>query len=697
MSDTITTGAPAQDTAFREDGSIERLTIDTIRTLAMDAVQKANSGHPGTPMALAPVGYTLWSQFLRYDPAHPDWPNRDRFVLSVGHASMLLYSLIHLAGIEEIDADGNKTGKEAVSLADIEGFRQLSSKTPGHPEYRHTTGVETTPGPLGAGAGNSVGMAIAERWLAARYNKPGFTLFDHDVYALCGDGDMMEGVASEAASIAGHLKLSNLCWIYDSNHISIEGSTDLAFDEDVGKRFQAYGWNVIHVDDANDTATFAKAIETFKATNDKPTFIVVHSVIGWGSPKAGSEKAHGEPLGVDNVKATKRAYGWPEDKDFYVPDGVREHLNGALKDRGGKLRDEWIATFDRYREEHGDLAAELDLMLKDQLPADWDAAVPVFPADEKGLASRDSGGKVLNALVGKLPWLIGGSADLAPSTKTDIKGKDSFEASNYGGQNFHFGVREHGMGAVVNGMSLSHLRAYGSTFLVFADYMRPPIRLSAIMELASIWVFTHESIGVGEDGPTHQPIEHLASLRAIPGLDTIRPGDANEVAYAWRAALEDASRPTALIFSRQALPTLDREKYAPADGVLKGGYVLADSDGTPDVILIATGSELALVVQAHETLKAEGINSRVVSLPSWYRYELQSDEYKESVLPKAVKARLAVEQAGPIGWDRYVGYEGRQITMSTFGASAPISKLQDKYGFTVDNVVKVAKEMLETK
>ena len=697
MSDTITTGAPAQDTAFREDGSIERLTIDTIRTLAMDAVQKANSGHPGTPMALAPVGYTLWSQFLRYDPAHPDWPNRDRFVLSVGHASMLLYSLIHLAGIEEIDADGNKTGKEAVSLADIEGFRQLSSKTPGHPEYRHTTGVETTTGPLGAGAGNSVGMAIAERWLAARYNKPGFTLFDHDVYALCGDGDMMEGVASEAASIAGHLKLSNLCWIYDSNHISIEGSTDLAFDEDVGKRFQAYGWNVIHVDDANDTATFAKAIETFKATNDKPTFIVVHSVIGWGSPKAGSEKAHGEPLGVDNVKATKRAYGWPEDKDFYVPDGVREHLNGALKDRGGKLRDEWIATFDRYREEHGDLAAELDLMLKDQLPADWDAAVPVFPADEKGLASRDSGGKVLNALVGKLPWLIGGSADLAPSTKTDIKGKDSFEASNYGGQNFHFGVREHGMGAVVNGMSLSHLRAYGSTFLVFADYMRPPIRLSAIMELASIWVFTHDSIGVGEDGPTHQPIEHLASLRAIPGLDTIRPGDANEVAYAWRAALEDASRPTALIFSRQALPTLDREKYAPADGVLKGGYVLADSDGTPDVILIATGSELALVVQAHETLKAEGINSRVVSLPSWYRYELQSDEYKESVLPKAVKARLAVEQAGPIGWDRYVGYEGRQITMSTFGASAPISKLQDKYGFTVDNVVKVAKEMLETK
>lgn len=681
--------------AIHEDGSLERLTIDTIRTLSMDAVQKANSGHPGTPMALAPVGYTLWSQFLRYDPSRPDWPNRDRFVLSVGHASMLLYSLIHLAGIEEIDADGNKTGKPAVSLEDIEGFRQLSSKTPGHPEYRHTTGVETTTGPLGAGCSNSVGMAIAERWLAARYNRPEFTLFDHDVYALCGDGDMMEGVAAEAASLAGHLKLSNLCWIYDSNHISIEGGTDLAFDEDVGLRFQAYGWNVIHLDDANDTQAFAKAIETFKATSDRPTFIVVHSVIGWGSPKAGSEKAHGEPLGEDNVRATKKAYGWPEDKNFYVPEGVAEHFHGALADRGTALREAWEQTFAKYREAEPALAAELDLMLKDKLPDGWDADIPEFPADEKGLASRDSGGKVLNALSAKVPWLIGGSADLAPSTKTDIKGKASFEADNYGGQNFHFGVREHGMGGVVNGMTLSHLRSYGSTFLVFADYMRPPIRLSAIMELASIWVFTHDSIGVGEDGPTHQPIEHLATLRAIPGLDTIRPGDANEVAYAWRAALEDASRPTALIFSRQALPTLDRSKYAPAEGVLKGGYVLADCDGTPDVILIATGSELALVVKAHEQLKADGVKSRVVSLPSWYRYELQSDEYKESVLPKAVTARLAVEQAGEIGWHRFVGLDGRTITMSTFGASAPISKLQDKYGFTVDNVVKVTRKMLE--
>ena len=684
------------NTAIHEDGSLERLTIDTIRTLSMDAVQKANSGHPGTPMALAPVGYTLWSQFLRYDPSRPDWPNRDRFVLSVGHASMLLYSLIHLAGIEEIDAEGNKTGRAALTLDDLKGFRQLASRTPGHPEYRHTTGVETTTGPLGAGCSNSVVIAIAERWLVARFNRPDFSLFDHDVYSLCGDGDMMEGVAAEAASLAGHLKLSNLCWIYDSNHISIEGGTDLAFDEDVGLRFQAYGWNVIHLDDANDTRAFAAAIETFKATSDRPTFIVVHSVIGWGSPKAGSEKAHGEPLGEDNVRATKKAYGWPEDKDFYVPEGVAEHFQSAIADRSEPLRHEWEAMLAKYGEAYPDLGAELDLMLKDTLPEGWDADIPVFPADEKGLASRDSGGKVLNALAAKVPWLIGGSADLAPSTKTDIKGKPSFEASNYGGQNFHFGVREHGMGGVVNGMTLSHLRSYGSTFLVFADYMRAPIRLSAIMELASVWVFTHDSIGVGEDGPTHQPIEHLATLRAIPGLDTIRPGDANEVAYAWRAALEDARRPTALIFSRQALPTLDRDTYAPAEGTLKGGYVLADCDGTPELILIATGSELALVVKAHEKLKAEGVKSRVVSMPSWYRYELQSEDYKDSVLPSSVASRLAVEQAGEMGWHRYVGLKGRTITMSTFGASAPISKLQDKYGFTLDNVVKVAREMLES-
>ncbi|MDB5708066.1 MAG: transketolase [Sphingomonas bacterium] len=690
------------DTATRlpddvhEDGSLARLTIDTIRTLSMDAVQAANSGHPGTPMALAPVGYTLWSQFLRTDPAKPDWPNRDRFVLSVGHASMLLYSLLHLAGVREIDRNGRPTGNEAVSLNDIEQFRQLGSKTPGHPEYRHTTGVETTTGPLGAGCSNSVGMAMAERWLAARYNRDGFDLFDHDVYALAGDGDMMEGVSSEAASMAGHLKLSNLCWIYDSNHISIEGDTALAFDEDVGKRFQAYGWNVIHVDDANDLNTLSDAFAAFRATTDKPTFIVVHSIIGWGSPRAGSEKAHGEPLGVDNVKATKRAYGWPEDENFRVPDGVVEHFHDEIAGRGQPLREAWEAKYAAYCTAYPDLAAQIDAMLTGKLPDGWDADIPVFDADPKGIASRDAGGKVLNAIAAKVPWLVGGSADLSPSTKTDIKGASSFEPDNYGGSNFHFGVREHGMGGVVNGMTLSHLRGYGSTFLVFADYMRAPIRLSAIMELPATWVFTHDSIGVGEDGPTHQPIEHLVTLRAIPGLDTIRPCDANEVAAAWKAIVSENDHPTALILSRQALPTLDRGKYASADGVAKGGYVLADSD-KPQVILIATGSEVSLAIAAYEQLKGEGVAARVVSLPSWYRYELQSDAYKESVLPKAVSARLAIEMGGEIGWDRYVGLAGKTITMATFGASAPLAKLQDKFGFTVDNVVKQAKSLLETK
>jgi transketolase len=690
----MTDAATAEATATaREEGASERLQIDTIRTLSMDAVQAANSGHPGTPMALAPVGHTVWTKFLRYDPARPDWPNRDRFVLSVGHASMLLYSLIHLAGFEEIGADGEKTGREAVSLDDIRAFRQLGSKTPGHPEYRHTTGVETTTGPLGQGCGNSVGMAIAERWMAARYNRPGFPLFDHDVYVVCGDGDMMEGVASEAASLAGHLKLANLCWIYDSNRISIEGSTDLAFDEDVGARMAAYGWQVINVDDANDTAALTEALERFRACDDRPTFIVVRSVIGWGSPKAGSEKAHGEPLGEDAIKATKRAYGWPEDAQFLVPDGVRQAFGQAVAGRGSRLREEWDAMFARYKQEHAELGRELEAVLRDRLPDGWDADIPDFPADEKGLASRDSGGKVLNAIAKRAPWLIGGSADLAPSTKTDIKGAPSFEAGSYGGQNLHFGVREHGMGAVVNGMALSHLRAYGSTFLVFADYMRAPIRLSAIMELGAIWVFTHDSIGVGEDGPTHQPIEHLATLRAIPGLDTIRPGDANEVAWAWRAALEHADRPTALVFSRQALPTLDRSKYASAEGLMKGAYVLADSED-PQVILIATGSELALAAKAHEQLVDRGVRSRVVSMPSWYRFELQDQAYRDAVLPPQVNARIAIEMAGAIGWDRYVGREGRTIAMSTFGASAPIAKLQDKYGFTVENIVKTAKELI---
>ena len=671
-----------------EDGTPDRLAIDTIRTLSMDAVQAANSGHPGTPMALAPVGHTLWTKFLRYDPAHPHWANRDRFVLSVGHASMLLYSLLHLAGVKQPD------GAPAVSLDDIKAFRQLGSKTPGHPEYSHTVGVETTTGPLGQGCGNSVGMAIAERWMAARYNQPGFTLFDHDVYSLCGDGDLMEGVAAEAASLAGHLKLSNLCWIYDSNNISIEGDTNLAFDEDVGMRFQAYGWNVIHVNDANDVAALTKAFEQFRATNDKPTLIIVHSIIGWGSPRAGSEKAHGEALGEENVRLTKQAYGWPEDKSFYVPEGVQEGFEGAMVERSGPLREAWEASLAKYREAHPDLAKEVDAILNGTLPDGWDADIPTFEADAKGLASRDSSGKVLNAIAKKMPWLIGGSADLAPSTKTDIKGEASFEADNYAGRNFHFGVREHAMGAIVNGMALSGLRSYGSTFFVFLDYMRPPVRLSALMELGAVWVFTHDSIGVGEDGPTHQPVEQLVMLRATPGLDAFRPADANEVAVAWRAIVENHKQPAALVLSRQALPTIDRTKYASANGVKQGGYVLADCDGTPEVILIATGSEVTLALEAHEKLIAEGKKSRVVSMPSWYRYEKQSDAYKDSVLPAGVTARVAIEMAGEIGWDRYVGLKGRTVTMSTFGASAPIAKLADQYGFTADNVVKVAKEVM---
>ncbi|QQV76573.1 transketolase [Sphingomonas aliaeris] len=693
MSDTATAGTSND---LMEDGSLSRLTIDTIRTLSMDAVQKANSGHPGTPMSMAPVGYTLWSQFLRYDPATPDWPNRDRFVLSVGHASMLLYSLLHLAKVEEIDAKGQKSGHEAVSLEDIENFRQIGSKTPGHPEYRHTTGVETTTGPLGQGCGNSVGMAIAERWLAARYNKPDHQLFDYDVYALAGDGDIMEGVSQEAASLAGHLRLSNLCWIYDSNHITIEGKTSLTFDEDVGKRFEGYGWNVIHVDDANDCAALSDAFAAFRATDDKPTLIIVHSVIGYGSPIAGTSKAHSDAMGEEVIRETKRAYGWPEDKSFYVPEGVIEHFNGAIADRGRPAREAWDKARDSYRTAYPDLAKELDAMLSDSLPDGWDADIPVFEPDAKGIASRDASGKVLNAIVPKVPWLLGGSADLAPSTKTDIKGAPSFEPGNYGGANFHFGVREHGMGAVVNGMTLSHLRGYGSTFFVFLDYMRPPVRLSALMEIGAVWVFTHDSIGVGEDGPTHQPIEQLVMLRATPGMDTIRPGDANETAAAWKAIVKDASHPTALVLSRQALPTIDRTKYASADGLEKGAYVLADSED-PQVILIATGSEVSLAIGAYEQLRSEGIAARVVSMPSWFRYELQSDDYKESVLPKAIKARVSIEMGSEIGWDRYIGFEGKAISMATFGASAPIAKLQDKFGFTLAKVVDAAKSVMETK
>ena len=682
------------DTNVHEDGSPERLQIDTIRTLSMDAVQAANSGHPGTPMALAPVAWTIWTRHLRYDPQKPDWPNRDRFVLSVGHASMLLYSVLHLAGVVEIDAEGKPTGKPAISIDDIKQFRQLGSITPGHPEYRMTTGVETTTGPLGQGCGNSVGMAIAERSLAARF---GQDLFDHDIYVLCGDGDMMEGVSAEAASLAGHLKLSNLCWIYDSNHISIEGSTDLAFDEDVGKRFEAYGWQVIHVDDANDTDAIDAAIERFKACSDKPTFIVVHSVIGYGSPRAGSEKAHGEPLGEENIRLTKKAYGWPEDKSFYVPDGVVEGFTEAVSSRGKPLREAWEKKFAALRAKDASLADAFDGMRQGKLPAGWVADLPSFDADTKGLATRDSSGKVINAIAAKLPMLIGGAADLSPSTKTDVKGDNagSFEANNYAGRNMHFGVREHAMGSVANGMALSYLRSYTATFLVFLDYMRPPVRLASIMELPVVFVFTHDSIGVGEDGPTHQPIEHLATLRAVPGLDTIRPGDANEVVEAWRVALTHTHEPTALILSRQAMPTLDRTKYSSAKGLERGAYTLSQCDGTPDVILIGTGSELSLVVDAAERLTSEGSKVQVVSMPSWYLFEKQDQAYRDSVFPRDVRARVAVEQAGELGWDRYVGIDGATVTMSTFGASAPIAKLQEKFGFTVDNVCAVAKRVME--
>lgn len=678
-------------------GPLDALAINTIRTLAIDAVEKAASGHPGTPMALAPVGYTLWSRFLRYDPDRPDWPNRDRFVLSVGHASMLLYGLLHLAGVREIDADGQPTGAPAVSLDDIRQFRQLASKTPGHPEYRLTTGVETTTGPLGQGCANSVGMALAERWLAAHFNRDDARLFDHDVYALCGDGDMMEGVSGEAASLAGHWKLSNLCWIYDSNTISIEGHTSLAFTENVAERFRGYGWRTLHIADANDTEALGRALETFRVTRDAPTLIVVDSVIGYGAPtKANTEKAHGEPLGAEEARAAKRFYDWPEDAQFRVPDDVAEHVRARVADRGRPLREAWDETFARYRTRYPDLAAAFERLRSGQLPDGWDQDIPTFAADPKGIASRDAGGKVLNAIARNVPGLVGGAADLSPSTKTNLtfEGAGQLQADDYGGRNLHFGVREHAMGAIANGMALSYLRPFTATFLVFSDYMRPPIRLAAIMELPTVFVFTHDSIGVGEDGPTHQPIEHLAALRAIPGLNVIRPADANETAEAWRMAATQVREPSCLVLTRQALPTIDRARYAPAAGLTRGAYVLADCEGSPQILLMATGSEVWLVLAAHERLAAEGVRSRVVSMPSWSVFEKQDAAYREAVLPRAVRARLAVEQAGPIGWDRYVGLDGGTITMSTFGASAPLAKLQAKYGFTVDNVCDRARALI---
>ena len=675
-------------------GDIDQVAINTIRTLAMDAVQKAKSGHPGTPMGMAPVAYTLWQHALRYDPADPHWPNRDRFVLSVGHASMLVYALLHLAQVAS-DPEHKDKGPYAVTLDDIKQFRQLSSVTPGHPEYRLTSGVETTTGPLAQGVANSVGMAMAQRFVAQRYNKPGFSLFDYHIYALCGDGCMMEGVSNEAASIAGHLALGNLTWIYDSNHITIEGATSLAFGDDVGARLGAMGWHVIHVADANDTAAIAKALDDAKAVTSGPTIIVVQSVIGFGAPKkAGTREAHGEPLGDEEIKGAKRSYGWPEDAQFLVPDGVHQRFAEVMGSRGAKARTEWMDLFSRYREAYPELAREIEMIDRHELPDGWDSEIPVFPADAKGVASRDSSQKVLNAIAKHVPWLIGGAADLAPSTKSNLTfdGAGSFEPDNYGGRNLHFGIREHAMGSIVNGMALSGLRSYGSGFLIFSDYMKAPIRLSAIMELPVIYIFTHDSIGVGEDGPTHQPIEQLVSLRAIPGMVVLRPADANEVAEAWRVVMQLHNRPACLILSRQALPTIDRSKYGAASGVAKGAYVVADCAGTPEVILMATGSELSLCMGAYDTLTAEGTKARVVSMPSWELFEAQDEDYRNEVLPPAVKGRLAIEQAATMGWDRYVGQSGFVIGMHSFGASAPLAALQTKFGFTPDAVLKEARK-----
>ncbi len=675
--------------------SLDELTINTIRTLTLDAVEAAASGHPGTPLGMAPVGYTLWSRFLRYDPDRPDWPNRDRFVLSVGHASMLLYSLLHLSGVREIGADGRHTGRPAVGLDDIKQFRQLDSRTPGHPEYRMTTGVEATTGPLGQGCANAVGMAIAGRWLAAHFNRGEAALFDYDVYALCSDGDMMEGVASEAASLAGHLKLSNLCWLYDSNRVTIEGGTPLAFSESVVERFCAYGWRVLQVADANDLDAVARALETFRRTEDAPTLIVIHSIIGWGSPVAGTAKAHSDPLGAKAIRETKRAYGWPEDSQFLVPPGVVDHFQSQLANRSKPLRDAWDQMLHRYHADHPELARQLDDMLRHRLPAGWDDDIPGFGPDATGLASRDAGGKVLNAIAAHLPAVVGGAADLAPSTKTRLtEDAGDLEAGSPGGRNMHFGIREHAMGAIANGMALSYLRPFTATFLVFSDYMRPPIRLAAIMELPTIFVFSHDSIGVGQDGPTHQPVEHLAALRAIPGLNVIRPADANETAEAWRVATSQKI-PSCIILSRQKLPTIDRGRYRSAAGLAKGAYVLADAiEGDPELLLLATGSEVSLALEAHECLAAEGVRSRVVSMPCWSLFEQQPRSYREAVLPPSVRARVAVEQAVPLGWGRYVGPDGATLTMSSFGASAPFAKLQEKYGFTVANLVSLARSVL---
>ncbi|MBX3024254.1 transketolase [bacterium] len=672
----------------------DQLCINTIRTLAMDAVQQASSGHPGTPMALAPVAYGLWQRYLRFDPADPIWPNRDRFVLSNGHASMLLYSLLHLTGVQAVDPRYEVLGRLSVTLDDIKSFRQLGSKCAGHPEYRWTSGVETTTGPLGQGIANSVGMAIAGRWMAEHFNRPGFTMFDFNAYAICGDGCLMEGISHEAASLAGHLGLSNLCWIYDNNHITIEGNTRLACSDDVAARFMGYGWNVQRVGDANDLDLISPAFEHFLHTNDRPTLIIVDSHIGWGAPsKQDTSAAHGEPLGEDEIRGAKRRYGWPEDAKFLVPDGVREHFAAGIGARGAALRAKWQAMFAEYATQYPELADQIERMQRRELPDGWDRDLPTFPADAKGLASRDANGTVLNVVARSVPWLIGGAADLAPSTKTRLTfdGAGDFEAGRYDGRNFHFGIREHGMSAILNGMSLAKIRPFGSGFFIFTDYARPSIRLAAFMELPVIFIFTHDSIGVGEDGPTHQPVEQLASLRAIPNLLTIRPCDANEVVEAWRVILPLRHEPVMLVLSRQNLPTLDRARYGAASGLAQGAYVLADPpQGAPEVLLLATGSEVALCVAAHEELARRGVRARVVSMPCWELFERQPQAYRDAVLPPTITARVAVEQASTLGWAHYVGLTGAIIGMRTFGASAPLKDVQKKFGFEPEHVVEAA-------
>jgi transketolase len=677
---------------------LDQLAINTIRTLSIDAVQQAKSGHPGTPMALAPLVYTLWNRVMRFDPKDPIWPNRDRFVLSNGHASMLLWSVLFLTGTRAVNAEYERLGKPSVTLDDIRHFRQLDSKAPGHPEYHWVSGVETTTGPLGQGIATSVGMAIARKWLAERYNRPGFALFDYDIYAVCGDGCLMEGVGSEAASLAGHLGLDDLCWIYDNNHITIEGNTRIAFTEDVAVRFLAYRWNVLRVGDANDLLKIEDALAVFRRTTGRPTLIILDSHIGYGSPhKIDTAAAHGEPLGEEEVRLAKRAYGWPEDAKFLVPDGVREHFDAGVGARGAEARGRWEALLAAYRAQFPDLATEIDEMQRRELPAGWDRDLPSFASDPKGIAGRDASGEVLNVLAKNIPWFLGGSADLAPSNKTALKfaGAGDFEAATPGGRNLHFGVREHAMAAIVNGLALSKLRPFGATFFIFSDYARPAIRLSALMELPTIFVFTHDAMGDGEDGPTHQPVEQLISLRAVPGLVVLRPGDANEVVEAYRYILQLRHQPAVLALSRQPLPTFDRRKYASAAGVARGAYVMADAPGgPPEIILIASGSEVSLIVDAHEVLASRGIRSRVVSMPSWDIFEHQPQSYREEVLPAGVTARIAVEQGSALGWDRYVGAAGRVIGMKAFGASAPLKELQRKFGFEPERVVAAATELL---